>query len=131
MVRWRTWGKYAHVAARIDDLVYEALPGKGVICTALEEYNRPEDSKVFDVVWLTSDAEAAAEYFLTQQVGKPYDYWGVLSFLPRWRPKHAQAKWFCSELIQAAFGNHLLARAHPWKVDPTLLSYSPNLEEAK
>jgi uncharacterized protein YycO len=72
--------------------------------------------------------------FLNDQVGKVYDFIALLHFVTR-RPEYAweQEKWFCSELVFAAFaaaGIELLARVPAYKVYPAMLSYSPLLASA-
>lgn len=41
--------------------------------------------------------------WLDQQVGKPYDYFGLLGFLWRSNKYQNPNKWFCSELVATAF----------------------------
>lgn len=86
---------------------------------------------LFAVAGLTEEQEKAVEQFLRAQVGKPYDYTMVARFISRRKASHGQAgKWFCSELVFAAFrqaGVELLSRVEPWAVSPGLLAMSPRL----
>jgi uncharacterized protein YycO len=64
------------------------------------------------------------------QIGKPYDWRGVLRFVSR-KPHHVNGAWFCSELVfecLARSGVRLLDRIEASDVSPQLLSYSTLLE---
>lgn len=130
LVRWQTWGKYSHVAVQIGDWIYEAVPprvrkvhamnydwkGVDVFSTYLQGTSNPS-------------FEQLLEEALAKEVGKRYDYCGVLRFLPRWKSQNSN-RWFCSELVFSKFkqqGLDLLNRVEAVKVSPSLLSYSPNL----
>lgn len=66
--------------------------------------------------------------FLDDQVGKPYDLNSLLRFLTRKQEaRKARGKWFCSELVFAAFqdaGIDLLHNIEPYQVSPAHLSWS-------
>lgn len=101
LIRWFSRGRYNHVSIQLGDFTYEAIEGKGVIKTLTKKWNA--DTVVESVVLTISDkAEQDLFKFLEEQVGKKYDYRGVLSFL--WgftRPK--EGAWFCSELAMITF----------------------------
>jgi uncharacterized protein YycO len=64
------------------------------------------------------------------QAGKPYDFYAIggIAFDRNWRDSH---RWFCSELIAAAFeaaGSPLLnPSANVWRITPRDLLLSMNL----
>lgn len=125
IIRWQTWGRYSHVAIEIGGWVYEAVPVKGVRKLPAASYNWK------DVDIFTADGynEAVVWAFLETQVGKPYDYLGVLRFLPRWKNSdYSSKRWFCSELFFTALPG-LLERVAAVKVNPAMLSYSPRLRK--
>ena len=69
------------------------------------------------------------ENFLREQEGMEYDLVGVLGWPLPWLSQRAD-RWFCSELIFAAFvaaDIHLLKRILASRVSPGLLSTSPLL----
>lgn len=53
----------------------------------------------------SSDEQNSSFYaFLRSQIGKPYDFWAIVSFYGKRSARDWQAddSWFCSELISAA-----------------------------
>ena len=124
LIRWQTWGKYSHVAIEIGGWVYEAVPIKGVRKLPAAKYNW----KDVDVFTADGYNEPSVWAFLESQLGKPYDYLGVLRFLPRWKEGVFSDRWFCSELFHVAVPG-LLERIPAVKVSPTALSYSPRLRK--
>lgn len=86
-------------------------------------------------VALTDGERAGLHEFLHDQLGKEYDRWGVLHFVTR-RPPYPgdRERWFCSELIFAAFVHikkPLLLRVPAHKVYPGMIVYSPLLRHAE
>jgi uncharacterized protein YycO len=86
---------------------------------------------LFLVDGLTETQEEDVAWFLFQQLGKPYDWTMVARFVTRRDESRASSgKWFCSELVYAAFkqaGVPLLRATEPWEVSPGLLAKSPLL----
>jgi len=74
---------------------------------------------------------AAVWSFASDQVGRPYDYLGVLGFCARADRLHSRRRWFCSELAAACFaraGLHLLSPAIPHhRIYPGMVTASPRL----
>lgn len=126
LVRWQTWGKYSHVAIEIGGRVYEAVPFKGVRRTATYVWRQRNQADEFFIPGLRPEYEVGIENFLVGQLGKSYDWLGVLRFIPRWKSAQNN-RWFCSELIAEALGI-ALKRISPVKVSPSMLSYSPLFE---
>lgn len=131
LIRWQTWSDYSHAAIVLPDgSIIEAWQGlgAGVRRKWIEDW---EGIDVFDVDWLSEKTSKDVESFARTQIGKRYDYLGVLRFLNR-RQIVSNGKWFCSELVFAAFylsNIDLLARTEPCRVSPGLLARSPLLRK--
>lgn len=101
-IRWQTRSPYSHVAILTSaGNVIEAVPWHGVVCSGDPwQYHRPNTRiDVFDFTYpLTDYEERVGLQWLLAQVGKPYDYRGVIRFVTR-VPHTVNGAWFCSELI--------------------------------
>lgn len=131
MIRWQTRSKYSHAAILTEGgTLVESLEGKGVQSTC--DWNRPENADIFDVP-STQDQRNSIMGFLSAQVGKPYDWLMVVRFVTRRQEgRRTSGKWFCSELVFAAFqqaGISLFRETEPWEVSPGLLARSPLLKQ--
>ena len=84
---------------------------------------------VFDVPGIDSDL---AWDFALEQVGKPYDYRGILKFVSR-TPYATNGKWFCSELAAAACaaGGVELLRIPAHESSPRDVAASPMIEHVE
>lgn len=107
MIRIRTWSKYSHVSwIMLDQSEIEAWQTGGVAHNAkwgiLHTPGTVVDFYEFKNP-LTATERTNIETFLLKQVGKKYDKWGVLRFLPVFRLFMRKAndisEWFCSELV--------------------------------
>jgi uncharacterized protein YycO len=132
-IRLFNWSDYSHVAW-LDERaggVYEAWPYHVRRVANLGTQHTP--GTVIDLfsTCATRDQLDVVRAFLTSQIGKPYDFRGVINFLRRRDQSPAsQARWFCSELVFAAYaaaGIQLLSRIPAHKVYPGMLAYSPLL----
>jgi len=134
VIQWRTWSPYAH-AAWITPAreVIEAWHVGGVRhnLTPDQDHTPGTPIDIFAVDLTEGEREGLME-FLLAQVGKRYDYRGVLKFISRRDGRRgSQERWFCSELIFAAcleIRRPLLSRIPSRKVHPGLLAYSPLLK---
>lgn len=128
-IRWQTRSQYAHAALVRGKVLIEAKEGKGVLARQLEPAD--EAATYFEVRGLTDEQVAQAWAFAAVQVHKGYDWTMVLRFVSRRQESRASTgKWFCSELVYAAFkeaGVDLLRETEPWEVSPGLLARSPLL----
>lgn len=129
IIRWRTWGDYAHVAMMLRGKVYESVEGKGVISTMKDHHlaNRMP-TKVLQIE-LPSLVVDKIEEWCKARVGDKYDYTAIYGFLVR-RDRQSKGKWFCSEYVTEAFkhaGVDLFLRTPSWKISPQLVSISPML----
>ncbi|MDE1905014.1 MAG: hypothetical protein KGH75_01005 [Rhodospirillales bacterium] len=128
IVRWWTWSWAGHVGIDLGDgRVIDATPGPGVAVRAVAA---GRGDRMFGVRCSERTA-ARVVAWARAQVGKPYDWGGVLAFLAR-RDWHDPRAWFCSELVAAAFeeaGEPLLRTAHLERVSPRDLLLSTKIEE--
>jgi uncharacterized protein YycO len=132
LIRWQTRSHYAHAAIHYNGSVYEALPFKGVIVRPVEDRDT-KDAAEFIIAgggaYLVEDQLGLALDFLSAQVGRKYDFGGIVRFMTRQKsPKNK--RWFCSELVYAAIqaaGLNLLNENEAYKISPALLSLSPYL----
>jgi uncharacterized protein YycO len=145
LVRWQTNSHFAHVAIRPysnprdlqRNMIVEALPKYGVrrrVLLPTEEYFTAgfAGQPVFATEtgkYVVFNPDAAAD-FLDKQIGKKYDYQGVLRFVTR-EKSHYPERWFCSELAFAylrAGGVKCLNMDEAWRVSPGMLALSPYLQ---
>ena len=141
LIRWQTWGKYAHVAIEMDDVLYEAYEGpfpKGsVTATDLSDEwpsNRQKPSlTLIPEEELTSTELTSMKNFLEEAVGKKYDYWSILSFLSRGKERSwTTDKYFCSELVCSVFkwiNKPLFRKVSCRKISPSDITYSLRLKD--
>jgi uncharacterized protein YycO len=131
-IQWQTDGDYSHVAwQRRDGTVIGSWWPHGVRVTPDESAGHTPRTLIdlFAVDTMGEDQRALLEGWMLGQIGKPYDWRGVLRFLSR-RKTDNPVRWFCSELLMAAFnaaGHPLLLRIAPWQTSPTDLVRSPLL----
>ena len=129
LIRFQTRSEFTHAAILMPDGdIVEAWQGKGVRVTRLDSY---KGVSAFDVEGVTPEQWERVIEFCLAQVGKGYDYQCVAQFITRRRASlSSQERWFCSELVFAAFlsiGVVLLDRVSPANVSPRDLSISPKL----
>lgn len=98
-IRWFTHGQFDHVdIIGSDGLLYGARPIGGVM-------GRPQNYLPFSAVKIvevpvTQAGYEAAWEFLRAQIGKPYDFGDLISFL-LWRDWQTPDHWMCSALATA------------------------------
>ena len=95
---WEQWGHCGVVTP--SGLVIEALPRTGVTRTPLAAFEA-RSSKVSHVQIECAFPERGIA-FAAAQVGKPYDWGGVVAIPFRARDWAKAESWFCSELLEAA-----------------------------
>lgn len=102
-IRFVTWSAWSHVAIALpsypDIIVESTFLANGVRETLLSKFMKKH--RVVRWVDYTIPDETAAEHFLSDQLGKPYDVGGALGFLFR-RQWDSDRRWFCNELFEAA-----------------------------
>jgi uncharacterized protein YycO len=134
LIRFRTWSEYSHAALEIEgDLIVDAWKsGVRKIETPHEGHDPETVIHAYRVPDMTDEERARIREFALSQVGRPYDYRGVLRFLSRRDPRRENRRWFCSELVFASFlrgGIELLARVPAHRVSPGELARSPLLRK--
>jgi uncharacterized protein YycO len=132
-IQWQTRSAYSHASVILEEgTLIEAREFQGVRPLFPRQWqNSGESIELYRVRDLTPAQAQLITRFLWDQVNKPYDYTMVARFLSRRSAARASSgKWFCSELVFAAFaraGVRLLDRIEPWAVSPALLALSPLL----
>jgi len=130
IIRWQTRSKYSHVSISLEKDVIEATRFYGVRKFQKYKFKKDEYIDMYSTE-VTSEQFRKISQFLYAQVGKKYDITMVLRFLSRESESGgSKDKWFCSELIYAAFehaGISLLNNTKAWEVSPGLLSRSTML----
>lgn len=132
LIRWQTRSAYSHAAIVLPSgAVIESREWKGVRQLPKLEPQNGEEIDLFTVEVTETQLEEIA-WFLNSQLGKAYDWTMVARFVTRRQESRSSAgKWFCSELVFAAFqqaGIDLLRATEPWEVSPGLLARSPVLQ---
>ena len=136
LIRWWQWGfPYTHVAYCFvlrnpnDPYVIEAW--NYVRSGFFSEVHTPGTEFAVYSVQVTEEQKEKIEKFLQRQLGKPYDWLGILGFPLRSSKLERKDRWFCSELVFTAFkqaGVELLKNTHPSEVSPRLFLKSPLLQ---
>jgi len=137
LIRWWQWGfPYTHIAYCLDlsdpndPIVVEAW-WNGVRHGKFSEVHTPGTEFAVYSVQVTGKQKEKIEEFLQRQLGKPYDWLGILGFPLRSLKLERKDRWFCSELVFTAFkqaGVALLKNTHPSEVSPRLFLKSPLLQ---
>lgn len=100
-IRLVTWSQWSHVEIIDGDQVIGANMVGGVSLTPLRE--RLEVSSRVALVDFPCADPAAVIAAARSQLGKGYDYLGLLGILARQRNWQSTEDWFCSELVAWAF----------------------------
>lgn len=124
LLRAALWSPWSHCALVDGDRVLEAAAPHGVRARTLAELCA--EASRFEVRELPCPDPAAAIAWAESQLGKPYDYRGVvgIGFRRRWQDADA---WFCSEFVSEAIrqGGRALFRADAYRITPLHL-HIPN-----
>lgn len=96
LIRVFTLSKYSHVEIVIDDLWYASSPrDKGV---RVKKIVPKEGHWDYINIPVSQETKEHIENFLKSQVGKGYDYFGILFGIILPLKSDLPDKWFCSEL---------------------------------
>ena len=105
LTRFLTQGKYTHVSIMLDDTVYEAVELRGVIKHDYGSFYKTisrRRGRTYVTIRVSNKKFKQFKAFLEEQVGKKYDYYGILNFVfSRIQPRYGY--WYCSELAQSLF----------------------------
>ena len=154
-IRQRTWGRYSHVQIIVSAEVKERFfPEKGekeerkeyiektipeisvvsadaggVYCRAIHEDEKNKYA-IMTCPGITESERDEIVKFCLSQIGKPYDFIGLASFLV-YKELQNDNSWFCSELAYVAYkqaGIRLVRRVQQDFVSPRDLYISPMLQ---
>jgi len=133
LIRFQTRSEFTHAAILIPTgEIIEAYQGDGVRKKRLADWRGVTG---FTVPRATARDWARVIAFMEDEIGAMYDYQSVLQFVTRRKETRAsQDKWFCSELVFAAFeaaGIDLLERTTAANTSPRDLSLSPLLHQPR
>ena len=125
-------GPYSHVAWVDDEIgdVYEAwTDGVRKIQSVHHSHTPGTVVNIFEVADESRcGGNKAIREFMISQLGKPYDWPGVLRFVTRGKETDSDnpPHWFCSRLVACAYrkANLPLLNAPDWKINPTTCTYS-------
>lgn len=114
------WGQWSHCGVVVPDgRVIEARAFHGVVATPRRDFDKRASSQ--EVVHITVPDLDAGLAWLDQQVGKGYDYAGILgnAFRQNW---HDPERWQCAELVEAFLASCGRARfrADAWRISPNM-----------
>ena len=94
-IRFFSGGMVNHVSIQIGEWIWEADFKRGVVKTDISKWNKQHQIVCQYIVY--TPYQSTIVYWLNKQVGKKYDWFGVLSFL--WAGfGERRGFWFCSEL---------------------------------
>lgn len=138
MIQKFTWGFFNHAAYK-NNQTGEVIEAWYSVVKAKDEWVNHNDGTQIDYydfeVPLTEDEENQIWMLLNAQLGKPYDYAGIVNFITR--PDSGtsadQSKWFCSELVFFCVNRVrlMLNNIPAFKVYPTMLSFPTSLKFIK
>lgn len=130
-IRFQTRSVYSHAAILDQSIVTESWHKGGVRQYPLEELRHNHKSGTgIDIYDIRGPYDVAAvRTFLSQAIGKKYDFKSIFRFLTR-RRAQADDKYFCSELVLHAFaeGGFDILHIRPSEASPRDLSISPLLK---
>lgn len=96
LIRWVTWSDYSHCAVLINDNQILHADTHGVRVEDITALQARSKSWMI-VEFECDDPQAVIDACLTQ-VGKPYDYTGIVGILFRNVDLQDDSKWWCSEI---------------------------------
>lgn len=117
LLRSFLWSPWSHVGLIDGGTVIEAVGGAGVRVRPLADMLA--EASRYEIVDMPARDPQAVIAAARAQVGKPYDWGGVVGvgFRRRWQDDDA---WFCSELVAYSFaaGGSPLMRGDAWRITP-------------
>lgn len=130
LIRLGTWSDFSHVDIILPD--GSLLGATATLGVAIRENDISKMTKIEKYIVQDVDSSAIISTAL-EQVGKPYDWKGVLNFITRSRDWEDDSSWFCSELVAYAFKNNgtPLLNAPNYRTTPRDLLMSPLLKRVE
>lgn len=99
LLQWFGHGWATHVDVVYGDVVLGALP-KGGVKQRLKKDFQYKRTQTFELQ-TTQEIKDKFDQFILAQLGKPYDWRSIFSFVIPFRDWREDDSWFCSELIAA------------------------------
>jgi hypothetical protein len=96
LIRFVTWSQFSHVAVMIDDDTIVHADFKGVRVEPIKDLQDRSDNWMI-VEYECENPQDVISACLTQ-VGKPYDFTGLVGIIIRDIDIQDDSKWWCSEL---------------------------------
>lgn len=99
LIQWGSNGKFTHVSIDFEDFRIESQFKYGVVADfkgsspIIETYTHKITNKRYEIV----------RQWALEQLGKGYDYTGVLANKSSWFAKPVIGRWYCSELAYVIF----------------------------
>jgi uncharacterized protein YycO len=93
-----TWSPYSHVELQIGQRTYAAYSKTGVTARRLVEY----DSRYWDTVVLRNIDAIRLTTFCENEIGAPYDWYGLVMVNLFGASREHPSAWYCSEFVAAA-----------------------------
>lgn len=142
IIRWFSRSHYSHVSIWFFNQedphlgeIYEAWEGEGVRKVLGSQYQKARDEGKINLYTYkepaTPEQKEALKEVLERELGKGYDYRGVIKFISRRAHKEDDA-WFCSEYVayaSRAINRPLFERTEDWELKPSDIPRSPLLVE--
>jgi hypothetical protein len=99
LIRWWTNSRYSHCEIVINGMAFSADAWTNQVRAVSASSFNPQNWE-----WVTVDGDKEASLtFVTGQLGKRYDWLGILGFLLPGRINDPK-RWYCSEICAAALG---------------------------
>jgi hypothetical protein len=104
LIKWRTYSKFSHIAIELNKRVYESWTGNGANGVVISNSPLTYHTKGTKITTIEIEMKNILiwEMFLELQIGKKYDYLGILGFVLD-KDLHNSLEWFCSELAETFF----------------------------
>jgi len=104
IIKWRTCGRFSHIAMELDGIVYEAKEGLGVVKSySPYEHNEMGTLKLMiDIDMKSYENWQNFKMSLEDKLGCKYDWYAIFNFFGTWNKQNPD-KWFCSELGDTVF----------------------------
>jgi len=120
LLRVAMWSKWAHCGVIHGNEVIEASAVGGVVRTPYDAFIKNSSCHEIVGFYLQDAVADAVVQNMLSQLGKPYDWTGILGIAFRQRNWHDKDKWSCAELVAWAFekAGRPLVRAGSWRVNP-------------
>lgn len=131
LIKWFTWSKISHTSAVLyrKNEVIEAWGG-GVVRRSISAGHKPGTVIHIYRIPCTVNQRNKFYNFMESQIGKRYDFLGILSYVTRTKLENKD-KVVCSELVYTGLehvGIKALQNIEAYQVSPGVLNLSPLLE---